>query len=772
MTTSLERRHVWTTWAPHREGVFALLALAVAHVVVLWNFIGPGILSATISDPGFFLAHSAFWQRSLHAGEFPLWNPYVQYGSPEFWQFHPLVVLIHALAPSGIAAYKLYTFLPGWLAGIGAWLFLGLFVRHRVARLLGALMVQYGAFGFTYLTNPLVLLGFAHLPFLLYAVERAVRDPAAMRPYVGIFFVTTLLMLNAYPQTILYGLLGAGAYLIGRLAVVPGGFKARARVLGLAAAFALLGIGAGIVPLLLLAEVPGQMHEEMLRFLRSEEWYLSGSLSPLDLFTFFALNFFPESGDARFSFFNNLLPWLTLGVLLYVRRRPGPRILPAVVAAVAVGYFFAFGSHNPAYRWILSLLPENFRIDGPRRALLITSALLPLPAVLGFQELLDESARRRRDLPAAVIVIGALLLTVFSTERLALALPPERQLLYGGYAAAAALLVMACLGTPRARTACALGLVVLAVLTPITAGLIHPWYRSARHTLAVETVADNPALEFVRPQPGGPRYTSTVGDPIGEYYTPATLARLRPDSQLLYGVFGTGNYMTAMRHRGAFLESVAAEEFDSPDGPLPLTRMAAVRWVISGRPLPNRLLRPIRQLASGEHETYIYEVPKPLPRAFVPSTVTSVPGGWELLRHGDRFEPAEIAVIDAPGLRPQAPILAGRTETSGPGSVRINEYGLQYVSLSVVLDRSGWVVLNDTFYPGWKASIDGQPAEIHRANYLFRGVFVPPGRHTLTYAYLPPRLTLGVLIAAISSGAALLLFLWIRGRPGGLLAEE
>ncbi len=50
------------------------------------------------------------------------------------------------------------------------------------------------------------------------------------------------------------------------------------------------------------------------------------------------------------------------------------------------------------------------------------------------------------------------------------------------------------------------------------------------------------------------------------------------------------------------------------------------------------------------------------------------------------------------------------------------------------------LVVNDAWHPGWRATIDGIEAPVHRANYMFRGVFVPAGGHTVRFDYRPPRL--------------------------------
>ena len=63
---------------------------------------------------------------------------------------------------------------------------------------------------------------------------------------------------------------------------------------------------------------------------------------------------------------------------------------------------------------------------------------------------------------------------------------------------------------------------------------------------------------------------------------------------------------------------------------------------------------------------------------------------------------------------------------------------------------SGWFVLSDVWYPGWKAWVDGEPAEIFRANYLFRAVPVEAGEHEIVFVYRPASFRLGLLTSLTS----------------------
>lgn len=76
-------------------------------------------------------------------------------------------------------------------------------------------------------------------------------------------------------------------------------------------------------------------------------------------------------------------------------------------------------------------------------------------------------------------------------------------------------------------------------------------------------------------------------------------------------------------------------------------------------------------------------------------------------------------------------------------------------SAAVALERDGYVILSDTYYPGWRASVDGNPQPILRADYNFRAVAVPAGTHTVIFEYAPFSVTLGLIITALA------LILWM-----------
>src|SRR5690606_40584598 len=79
------------------------------------------------------------------------------------------------------------------------------------------------------------------------------------------------------------------------------------------------------------------------------------------------------------------------------------------------------------------------------------------------------------------------------------------------------------------------------------------------------------------------------------------------------------------------------------------------------------------------------------------------------------------------------PLLAD--DGTAPGTVILLEDSNNRVELRVETAADGWLVLADTFYPGWTALVDGEPADIHRANLAFRAQPVPAGDETVEFVY-------------------------------------
>jgi len=150
---------------------------------------------------------------------------------------------------------------------------------------------------------------------------------------------------------------------------------------------------------------------------------------------------------------------------------------------------------------------------------------------------------------------------------------------------------------------------------------------------------------------------------------------------------------------------------------------------------------------------------------------TSTACGLELLRVDDPLPRVYVvgaerpvgedtlAALFDPAFDPRNEVLLGDARSGGtpgaPGSARVVSRTADALEVEAQIAAPGVLVLVEAFDPGWVASVDGHAAPVLRANVLFRGVRLAPGRHAVRLAYRPWAARLG----AGASGVGLLLAL-------------
>ena len=99
----------------------------------------------------------------------------------------------------------------------------------------------------------------------------------------------------------------------------------------------------------------------------------------------------------------------------------------------------------------------------------------------------------------------------------------------------------------------------------------------------------------------------------------------------------------------------------------------------------------------------------------------------------------------------------------GTGTAQLSHYAPNELHYTVQTDKGGVLVLSEIYYPGWTATLDGQPIEIGRVNYVLRALRIPAGRHELRLEFRPTSVatTDAIAYAALALLALALAFaLW------------
>jgi len=82
--------------------------------------------------------------------------------------------------------------------------------------------------------------------------------------------------------------------------------------------------------------------------------------------------------------------------------------------------------------------------------------------------------------------------------------------------------------------------------------------------------------------------------------------------------------------------------------------------------------------------------------------------------------------------------------------LQIISYEPERAVIEVELIAPSFLVLSDAYYPGWRAWVDGSQAQILQADWLFRAVYLPAGRHTIEFKYEPASFAFGWLVTRVS----------------------
>jgi hypothetical protein len=216
----------------------------------------------------------------------------------------------------------------------------------------------------------------------------------------------------------------------------------------------------------------------------------------------------------------------------------------------------------------------------------------------------------------------------------------------------------------------------------------------------------------------------------------------------------------------------------------PMFNALGVRVVLSERDLADA---PALRFLGRDRDTRVYENTNAYPRAWVVHDVHLVRGeddAFEFLKARARpsggafivnaFDPRREAVVEYDGKTTDRTLraLQDRQTKCGAGSrdrTSIERYSAQSVTLRVDAACAGLLVLPDTYFPGWRATVNGEDRTIYPTDGAFRGVIVPKGISQVQFRYEPRAFPIGIGLAV--GGLFAFIVVWLVRRWQGSSTE-
>jgi hypothetical protein len=154
-----------------------------------------------------------------------------------------------------------------------------------------------------------------------------------------------------------------------------------------------------------------------------------------------------------------------------------------------------------------------------------------------------------------------------------------------------------------------------------------------------------------------------------------------------------------------------------------------------------------------DREVKIYENRDAFPRVFVVhrAVLAAAQDPAVALMQRSDFDPKTKAVVEGDLSSDQLAALAASPVVDG-SSVEITSYSDSRVVILARMEHPGLLILSDTYYPGWKAYVDGKEVPVYPTDLALRSVFVPAGEHEVKFVFSPDlfKLGSGITIASLA----------------------
>lgn len=232
---------------------------------------------------------------------------------------------------------------------------------------------------------------------------------------------------------------------------------------------------------------------------------------------------------------------------------------------------------------------------------------------------------------------------------------------------------------------------------------------------------------------------------------------LSRNSNITSNVYHTFAYAGMSPNRNLIMEGILDSKMKLKDGYLEITRDLDNMFKITST---NYITTPVKitspnwileaKVEHGDSQIFLYKPKEINPQVFMVGNYQSISTVEDFKKtvEDESFDPAKTALLEkAPNIQ--------KINANSPGSANIIAYKNREVKITTSAEKPSILVLTDSYYPGWRAKVDGEEVEIYAANINSRAVIVPKGDHIVEFNYEPENFKTYVLISALSLALSL-----------------
>ncbi len=678
-------------------------------------------------------------KEMILAGHIPAWNPMLGMGAPLLANYQSALLYPPnwlLLATDVSWGQTLLVMLHLIWAGIGMALLVRALGRGVLAQCIAGLAFAMSGYLVARSGFLSINAAAAWLPWMLYAGERLAREQR-LRLVGMLGLVLGLQWLTGHAQVAWYSLILLALWIIFRARTHSSSSGRTILAMGLACGLGFAIAAAQLLPTLEYMSVSNRAAAV------NREFALTYSFWPWRLLGLFAPDLYgnPRSGDfwgyGNFwedAIYIGVLPFvLAIGALFSKRIGRLRWFLFGIAIAALV---LALGQNTPVFVFLFDYVPTFSLFQGPTRWNIWLVMALSLLAGLGAEAWQVADGRRLYWLRLGTAGAGAVMLVSALLNLLDTGIEPTftRSIAVAGFWLLASG-ILALLKSDPARAGWTTAVIAVVLLDLYFAG------RGLNPTLPAEI---NTAPSKLSQELTGEQrlYMSSDLEREIKFDVAFTFDSFQPDfdwqivrasglpnTPVLDQLNSANNFDPILPER--YVEWMNQLEQIPVAGREQWLARMNVGWQAEGNPMR---YAPIR----GPLRAWLVPQAKPAESASEAMRQATAPD----------FDPSSEVVLEGDFL----------AQSGGFGTVvSVKEESPTTLEIEVVAPDGGWLVVADSWYPGWEVELDGKETDAYPANGVMRASWVPAGEHSVIYRYRPTLLHIGLLLSAVGLATAVIL---------------